>query len=93
MTNNKLFNVTLVCVLAAVSFLLVKQELDKEETKRTLVPIERTIRQNETAWEIANEYKPDGMGKWEYMELCETANGRDLAYIYPGETVVFYAQK
>lgn len=93
MAKNHRFNVTLVLVFAVASFFLVKQELDKEEAKSALVPIERTVRPGETAWEIANEYKPDELDKWAYIEMCERANGRDLAYIYPGETVVFYAAK
>lgn len=88
--QNIKFALIVLAECAAMFLLMYAQERARVKTLESFVTTERTICYGDTVWEIADEYLPRGFDKREYIALCEHINGKDLDYVVPGETVIFY---
>jgi len=90
MKNNSLIwfyigNIVLVfCLFFAVS------HRDKFEVVETFSYV---VSENQTLWDIANEYKPDGMDIREYVYELRKANDLDDAIIYPNQELTILRMK
>ena len=52
-----------------------------------------TIKEGETAWEIARRYCPSTLDIREYLDCCAAVNEHDMGFIEAGEKYIFYVQK
>lgn len=90
MRRRLLYALWMAAIILTALVLLYVAEIDRTRTLESFVPVERKICYGETVWEIADEYVPRGFDKREYIAICEHVNGKDLSYVVPGETVIFY---
>lgn len=88
-----LYVLWLAAIVLTALVLLYVAEIDRTRTLESFVPVERKIKCGETVWEIADEYVPRGFDKREYIAICEHVNGKNLSYVVPGETVIFYESR
>lgn len=91
--RNVLYALWIMAVALTVFVIMYAAEVDRTRTLKSFVPVERKICYGETVWEIADEYVPRGFDKREYIAICEHVNGKDLSYVIPGETVIFYEER
>lgn len=76
-----LLSLVLLCALVVVAF--AEPDYNFEE-------ITYEIKTGDRLWDIADEYCPQSMNKWDYIYLIMERNKLDNSVIYPGECLVIY---
>ena len=78
------------CILLFVCLIISAVATSCAASKYELEEVFYTVKENDSLWTIANEYRPDSMYVFTYIDLVVERNGLDSATIYPGQRLIVY---
>ena len=83
----------LIVITVVLAVITIAVRLTNTTTVKDFDKIRVTVRQGETAWEIAKRYCPETVDVREYLDWVEAVNEIDAGHIEAGETYILYEIK
>lgn len=79
-----------VCILLIVVLICTLAVMARTEPEYNFEEITYEVESGDCLWNIADEYCPKSMNKWDYIKLIMERNNLADSVIYPGQRLIVY---